>query len=448
MDVTLDQFEQLTLTANISGKARREKMDGREFLVAPITLLVPGILNGSNGSLLYMPEDVKKSTPDWDKIPLTIQHPTENGHPVSASDADVYAKFGVGYLRYPRFHAGALKAEGWFDSELTKNKDERVYDALINGVVMEISTGLGTRNEKVPPNTTWQGQPYVAIARDYKPDHLAILPSARGACSIRDGCGLLINQANQTEIVDDLPDVSTLWSFERVTVDNASKYKIVRLPQKPVGACHNCGEDGECAECMKKRLAKLAENDEDPSMEKSGVKKGVKVTNETTTNQLSHNDLRGQLSKLVDKRFGLVSPLTASPMVMSAYVVDVYDKEFIYERSGKLWRLGYMTDLRTDSVSISDASPVEVKRITQYKAVQNHLMLEKLGEKLGIPEPTSTYQNNAGSEVLKHRRSGRVHRDLAAMTLNSIERQHHVEAAILCEGAATFGMSRNDSTES
>jgi hypothetical protein len=40
-----------SLTANAYGKARREVVNGRDFLVAPLTLIVPGVLHGSQGPL-------------------------------------------------------------------------------------------------------------------------------------------------------------------------------------------------------------------------------------------------------------------------------------------------------------------------------------------------------------------------------------------------------------
>jgi len=42
----------------------------------------------------------------------------------------------------------------------------------------------------------WNGEDYIGIARNIRPDHLAVLPDVKGACSIADGAGLLrTNQA-------------------------------------------------------------------------------------------------------------------------------------------------------------------------------------------------------------------------------------------------------------
>jgi hypothetical protein len=53
---------------------------------------------------------------------------------------------------------------------------------------------LFTDNETAPPGASHLGRPYNFVARNYRPDHLAILPDQRGACSIEDGCGLNTNR--------------------------------------------------------------------------------------------------------------------------------------------------------------------------------------------------------------------------------------------------------------
>lgn len=182
-----------SLVANLVGQVRRERLNGRDHFVAPITLIVPGVLSGSKGPLLYPLDELKNSVKQWEKVPLVIDHPTRNGKPVSARSEGVLDKSGVGFLADCKIQSGKLVADGWFDVEKTEQVDARVYEALTNGQKMEISTGLGTTTEDVPPGTTWLGQPYVAIARRLIPDHLAILPTARGACSLEDGCGLLVH---------------------------------------------------------------------------------------------------------------------------------------------------------------------------------------------------------------------------------------------------------------
>jgi hypothetical protein len=46
----------------------------------------------------------------------------------------------------------------------------------------------------------WNGETYEAVASNYVPDHLALLPGERGACSWEDGCGVRTNKEGDTEM--------------------------------------------------------------------------------------------------------------------------------------------------------------------------------------------------------------------------------------------------------
>lgn len=175
-------------------RIRRTTLQGREYLVAPLTLIVPGVLNGSQGPLLYPPEEIERSVDDWNHIPIVVEHPvSSNGEPVSARDPDILAKQGIGVVLRAKVRNGKLKAEGWFDVESTRRVDSRILDALRAGRPIELSTGLYTDKEPVSDDSVYNGRPYRAIARNYRPDHLAILFDATGACSVRDGCGVNVN---------------------------------------------------------------------------------------------------------------------------------------------------------------------------------------------------------------------------------------------------------------
>ena len=171
--------------------ARQVTLHGREFLVAPITLIIPGILPGSKGSLLYPIEEVNKNPSAWNDIPITAYHPTDpvTGEHVSASDPGVLERQGIGFLRNATAN-GKLRAEGYFDILKTMEINSDIIRRLKAGIPTEVSTGLFTENDPAPPGATFQGRTYTAVARDYEPDHLAILPTQVGACSLNDGCGV------------------------------------------------------------------------------------------------------------------------------------------------------------------------------------------------------------------------------------------------------------------
>ena len=185
------------VTANLgTAKARRVSENGREYIVAPGTLLIPDkVLPGSKGKLFYPKDEIASNWQAWDRQPMTMYHPLIEG--VSASDKRVSAFQKIGETRNIA-NNGKLAAEHWFDVELTRAADERFtvdilnrLEKCLNGecVPIELSTGLYTENDDTP-GVAPDGTPYDAVARSYRPDHVAILPDQRGACSTDMGCGI------------------------------------------------------------------------------------------------------------------------------------------------------------------------------------------------------------------------------------------------------------------
>jgi hypothetical protein len=179
-------------------KVRRVAYQGTPYLVAPASLIVPGVLNGSEGALFYPAEEARRNFRDWNGIPIVVYHPARNGHAVSASHPGVLEESGIGVLKNSRFE-GKLVAEAWFDEEKTRRYDTKLayqfqlHPRLLRGEPIELSTGLYLDREEQSGYCPETGRPYDAIAKNYRPDHLAILPDQRGACAISDGCGIVVN---------------------------------------------------------------------------------------------------------------------------------------------------------------------------------------------------------------------------------------------------------------
>lgn len=191
-----------TLSVNVSGRPRRTMIDGREHIVVPLTSIVPGVLNGSKGALYYPPDEIKQSIKAWDGMPLVVYHPmAANGNHVSASSPGILDKQGVGFVRKSAW-SGKLVHEGCFDVERTKSVDPRVLNALERGEKIELSTGLFTDNEQAHNGANHNGKGYEWVARNYRPDHIAILPDQVGACSVRDGCGVMVNELSVNSLTD------------------------------------------------------------------------------------------------------------------------------------------------------------------------------------------------------------------------------------------------------
>lgn len=198
----------------ISGPVRRETLHGRPHLVAPMTMIVPGVLSGSKGALYYPEEEVGRDPSIWNGIPILHRHPEL---PRSGRDPIIIERQGLGHVYNSHTdHEGILRGEGWFDEGRTKQIAPEIHKRLENAIKgknrepVELSTGLFTDNQ--PANNGAKcpktGRSYQFIARNYKADHLAVFTDQRGACSINDGCGVMnAEQERQLVLNETTPDL-------------------------------------------------------------------------------------------------------------------------------------------------------------------------------------------------------------------------------------------------
>lgn len=191
---------ELNFTLNTVGttKHRRATLNGRDHYVVPMVLINPGVLNGSKGPLYYPPEEVHRDISQWNNMPLTLGHPYIESSPVSARSPNVLNQYSLGTVLNSRVSKlGKLAADGWFDIELTKQRAPQILKAIEQGKQIELSTGVFTDNILAANGSNHNGKPYTHIARNYKADHVAILLHEKGACSIQDGCGVLVDNTNK-----------------------------------------------------------------------------------------------------------------------------------------------------------------------------------------------------------------------------------------------------------
>lgn len=184
-------FEILTANLDYSRRVEERVENGRRYLVASAVILKEGILPGNHGPLFYPGEEIARYPGAWNQIPLTNGHPKKDGQFVLFNESDAGD---LGFLRDDRVDGKRRRVKAWFDIEKTNASDPRIIPAVRAGQRIGLSTGLRTRNHAAPPGSTWNGQLYIGIARDYKPDHLAILYDVPGACSLKDGCGINVNE--------------------------------------------------------------------------------------------------------------------------------------------------------------------------------------------------------------------------------------------------------------
>jgi len=167
---------------------QRKQFNNASHLVLPVVMLTVGVHNGSNGPLYYPAEELRNSSHLWNGKPVLVNHPMDGGVPASANTPRVWEGQVLGQIWNAVFDGLRLKAEIWLNEERTKNISPGLIRLLTQGNNIEVSTGLFSTDEQ--SSGEWNGEQYTAIARKHVPDHLAILPDQRGACSWADGCGI------------------------------------------------------------------------------------------------------------------------------------------------------------------------------------------------------------------------------------------------------------------
>lgn len=200
----------VTFAANTDESAgvRTEYLEGEEYLVAKGAILGDdSVLHGSNGPGLYPAEENKRDPEGWNGRFLTANHPVVDGKPVSACTPEMVDKLRLGMV-FNTVHADAkVRPEFWFNVKKTKSVDKRIYEAVKAGKRVEMSTGLNLTVENKEGKTA-AGKEYKWIARNYKPDHVAVLIDSVGAYSGKDGGG--INVHNSLIVNEDkTPESST-----------------------------------------------------------------------------------------------------------------------------------------------------------------------------------------------------------------------------------------------
>lgn len=196
-------FEVL-FTSNVdSAKLVSRTLHGEKYLVGPVVMAKEIVMNG----LFYGDNDLKKSTPHWNQRPVVVGHPkNSNGANISANSPDTLEKYQAGFLFNTSYDEKEtkLKSEIWLSINMLKTQ-KRLKEAIDAGKMLEVSTGLFL--DKVSEEGEFDGRAYNAVAKNYKPDHLAILLDETGACSVEDGAGFPRANADQIQTMENESDV-------------------------------------------------------------------------------------------------------------------------------------------------------------------------------------------------------------------------------------------------
>lgn len=170
-----------------------KKHQGEKHLVVPVVMMVEGVHAGSHGPLYHPAEELGKIPEVWNGIPVVVYHPEdERGFYVSANSPELVDERVIGRVYNTRFEDGKLKAEAWINENRAAQVAPEILKLLREGKVVDVSVGVFTDDDMIPGE--WKNEKYIGVARNHRPDHLAILPNERGACSLEDGCGLGVNE--------------------------------------------------------------------------------------------------------------------------------------------------------------------------------------------------------------------------------------------------------------
>lgn len=169
---------------------KEEVINNEQYIVVPVVMMVEGVHVGNRGAILHYAEELEKSIPEWDGKPVTIYHPMIDGEYVSAYDSRVQTK--VGFVRNTHMDGKKLKTEACINVQSLAAVSPETLDEIQQKTTMEVSIGIFADDEI--QKGVWNNEEYKIIARNHKPDHLALLPGGEGACSVVDGCGIRVNE--------------------------------------------------------------------------------------------------------------------------------------------------------------------------------------------------------------------------------------------------------------
>jgi len=171
---------------------RQEMHEGRKHMVVPVVMMVEGVHSGSKGAVLHTAEELGKIVSSWNGIPITINHPQQDDNFVSANSPIIIDTQTVGRVYNAKMQDNKLIAEAWLDEEKLNIISPAAMVYITEKHPLDVSVGVFSEDEAVEGD--YNNEHYTAIATNYRPDHLALLPGGVGACSWSDGCGIRVNK--------------------------------------------------------------------------------------------------------------------------------------------------------------------------------------------------------------------------------------------------------------
>lgn len=172
---------------------RQTTLNGVEYVVVPVVMMVEGVHSGSKGAILHTADALSALPDKWNDTPVTIQHPQDGDNFISANTEGVDI---VGRVQNTVWENGKLKADVYLERQKIQ-PNRNLFNSIMNNRPMDVSIGAFTTERQ--ESGVWGDEQYIGVAVDYIPDHLALLPGEQGACGWQDGCGIRANQLNNNK---------------------------------------------------------------------------------------------------------------------------------------------------------------------------------------------------------------------------------------------------------
>lgn len=401
------QLLQNEIIKNTGYVIRKEMLNGEQYLVVPVVMLVEGVHEGSAGKVFYSAEELSKYPSAWNGRYVPVYHPTQGEENVSCNSPEMIEKYAIGQIFNASFNEAkkALVSELWIDEEKTRRISPEVLTRILSGGNLEVSTGM--LFDDINTLGKWNGEDYDIAAVNILPDHLAVLPDEEGACSWKDGCGVRFNRKyivhggagsgnfghegrpgeiggsgegtggggkTSKEKVAKVKSVSgvriddSVRDVVRKALDKKLTYKdIVDAIKDDISTkdwWEKYSKDGKNEFNLRQDLESAFN-----SSRKMEYSLGAKMRLKLNQNEMSDLDLR-------DKLVELLSPQQSVPSFPSdnyKYLEGVYDDYFIFveqiEEERKYFKQIYSVDSK-GSINLEDA-PQEMKKEIVYSPVEN-----------------------------------------------------------------------------
>lgn len=191
----LKQIQTLSNT-QVDYSPREVQLNNKQYLVVPVVMMVEGVHHGSGGPILHLAENFSRTASAWNGIPLTAGHPHNGQTYISVNEADP-DRWVVGHVANARVQDNKLKADAYIDIQKSLVVNAEIINYIKEEKKLEVSTGALTTDSQA--SGQFNNEQYEAVTLNYLPDHLALLPGSRGACSWNDGCGIRNNENKQSE---------------------------------------------------------------------------------------------------------------------------------------------------------------------------------------------------------------------------------------------------------